>query len=327
MPESERLEFGVYNEKYRKEYYDDIQLCTDEDFRHPWTEADNDELKKYIEEYAKKREQKKKSGAAGQTGRQPEKPDHGQDRDVKSQLNRDPKHAMTATGRSYAPAADISSELSFGTDPSDMEPVLASEVRHITESGTNSGHTASPDMTTAPERTSSITAESNTGSEWDDLNNAGRTSGGSEWKKWEDVPAKNTEQADGSNENVVHGGLHEKNGTVNRYRLKQSITMTRNSKTANTSVSMAESNMTEASQAVDANPGKDAHINPKKSSGYKITAPEPEAGSDEENIPEESVPDMSDIPDIGVPDFSDFDDLGFSDDELMMDNGLEYENI
>lgn len=327
MPESERLEFGVYNEKYRKEYYDDIQLCTDEDFRHPWTEADNDELKKYIEEYAKKREKKKKSGTAGQTERQPEKTDHGQNRDVKSQPNRDLKHTVTATDSAYAPAADISSELSFGTDSSDMEPVLASEVRHIKESGTNSGHAASPDMVTAPERTSSITAESNTDSEWDDLNNAGRTSGGSEWKKWEDVPAGNTEQADGSNENVVHGGLHEKNGTVNRYRPKQSITMTRNSKTANTPVSTSESNMTEVSQTVDANPDKDTHINPKKSSGYKITAPEPASESDEENIPEESVPDMSDIPDIGVPDFSDFDDLGFSDDELMMDNGLEDENI
>ena len=32
---------------------------------------------------------------------------------------------------------------------------------------------------------------------------------------------------------------------------------------------------------------------------------------------------MGDIPDIETPDFSGFDDLGFSDDDLMMDEGME----
>ena len=51
----------------------------------------------------------------------------------------------------------------------------------------------------------------------------------------------------------------------------------------------------------------------------------PEAAEKETDDETENVllPDMGDIPDIETPDFSGFDDLGFSDDDLMMDEGME----
>ena len=47
-----------------------------------------------------------------------------------------------------------------------------------------------------------------------------------------------------------------------------------------------------------------------------------EKETDDEAV-KELLPDIGDIPDIEIPDFSGFDDLGFSDDDLMMDEGME----
>ena len=52
----------------------------------------------------------------------------------------------------------------------------------------------------------------------------------------------------------------------------------------------------------------------------KSEAAEKETDDETEN---ELLPDIGDIPDIETPDFSGFDDLGFSDDDLMMDEGME----
>ena len=52
----------------------------------------------------------------------------------------------------------------------------------------------------------------------------------------------------------------------------------------------------------------------------KSEAAEKETDDETEN---ERLPDIGDIPDIETPDFSGFDDLGFSDDDLMMDEGME----
>lgn len=60
LPKSELREFEVAGERYRLESTEDIVLCTEDDYKEPWTPKKEEALQKYIKEYAKQ----KKNGTA-----------------------------------------------------------------------------------------------------------------------------------------------------------------------------------------------------------------------------------------------------------------------
>lgn len=54
MGEEDRKKFRVYNETYRLEKIDDIELCTDDDFKTPWNKKREADLQKHILNYHNK---------------------------------------------------------------------------------------------------------------------------------------------------------------------------------------------------------------------------------------------------------------------------------
>lgn len=55
LNKEDREKFHVYNDIFKRELIDDIELCTEDDFREPWNKTKEQELQEYIAYYAKYR--------------------------------------------------------------------------------------------------------------------------------------------------------------------------------------------------------------------------------------------------------------------------------
>ena len=140
MPETERIENGIYNEKYRREEIDDIELCTEEDFKHPWTKEDDEKLQMHIAEFkAKKR--KEREELAQVENEQPidtdiikkevEKQQQGQAQQSGNKDAEDPSDAINSyLKKNLSPKTDVSSgkeQEQASDNPSDTVDVFDQE--------------------------------------------------------------------------------------------------------------------------------------------------------------------------------------------------------
>lgn len=140
MPETERIENGIYNEKYRREETDDIELCTEDDFKHPWTKEDEEKLQMHIAEFkAKKR--KEREELAQVENEQPidtdiikkevEKQQQGQAQQTGNKDAEDPSDAINSyLKKNLSPKPDVSSEKEqeqASDNPSDAVDVFDQE--------------------------------------------------------------------------------------------------------------------------------------------------------------------------------------------------------
>lgn len=56
LPEKDRLKYHVYDEIYKRESINDIELCTEDDFREPWNKKKEAALQERIEKLKSKQE-------------------------------------------------------------------------------------------------------------------------------------------------------------------------------------------------------------------------------------------------------------------------------
>ena len=308
MPESERIEFGVYNEKYRREYYDDIELCTEEDFRHPWTTEDQERLKKYIEKYAKKREAKKKEAKGKETPKKNNTSVTVQKENTSGQIQTDNRQAVpdhgTVSGKGRR-ISDLSAELALDAATEGTTTAIGKEIRQI-KNGMQANAPAEREV-----------------SMQQDMPNAKHIYG---------VTRHSSATSDTPQEiSKVQHRPEQSQQKNHGYQLK-TPDVSKDPATVNTSDDAGQkdpetewddlSRAGESSKTEKPETGKwSKWVNEDEAQiKAKSEAAEKETDDETEN---ELLPDIGDIPDIETPDFSGFDDLGFSDDDLMMDEGME----
>lgn len=308
MPESERIEFGVYNEKYRREYFDDIELCTEEDFKHPWTPEDQERLKKYIEEYAKERESKKKKAKGKETPKKNNTSVTVQKENTSGQIQTDNRQAVpdhgTVSGKGGR-ISDLSAELALDAATEGTTTAIGKEIRQI-KNGMQANAPAEREV-----------------SMQQDMSNAKHIYG---------VTRHSAATSDTPQENSKVQNRPEQSQQKNHgYQLK-TPDVSKDPAAVNTSDDAGQkdpetewddlSRAGESPKTEKPETGKwSKWVNEDEAQiKAKSEAAEKETDDETEN---ELLPDIGDIPDIETPDFSGFDDLGFSDDDLMMDEGME----
>ena len=308
MPESERIEFGVYNEKYRREYFDDIELCTEEDFKHPWTPEDQERLKKYIEEYAKERESKKKKAKGKETPKKNNTSVTFQKENTSGQIQTDHRQTAPDQGTVSGKAghfSNLSAELAFNAATEDTTTAIGKEIQQIK----NDMQANAP----AEKEVSMQQGMSNAKHIYGVTRHSAATS---------DMSQKNSKV-----QQIPEQPQQKKHG----YQLK-TPDVSKDPAAVNASDDAEQENPEmewndlsragESPKTEKPETGKwSKWVNEDEAQiKAKSEAAEKETDDETEN---ELLPDIGDIPDIETPDFSGFDDLGFSDDDLMMDEGME----